>query len=206
MRTSARTLVLLLFVALAGGRAVAADVAGAKAAFLEGERQFKLGRFTDAIAAYERAFSLDPRPAFLHNMALAHRRQFENDGDVEQLVQARTLYRNYLLLDPKTPRRAAVEQILVELNAQIESEQRKRAAAAAPPPVVQPAPAPAPPVAQPTPAPAALVSTPPPRDRHVGWIVGGTIGAAIVVGGAIALAVVLTRPQPLTVDLSGTPR
>ena len=214
MRTSLLRLALVVVCLAAPARPAAADVAGAKAAFADGERLFKLGQFSDAIAAYERAFSLDARPAFLYNMALAHRRQFESDRDLAHLSRARALYRNYLLLEPQTSRRAAVEKLIAELTTQIDQEEERRAESTPAPPSPAPPPATiAPPSAVASPAPVSPATTPlvsasapPPRSHHVGWIVGGTLGAALIVGGAIALGVVLSRPAPLGVDLTGTPR
>ena len=91
MRAEARY-VLVVAVASAvamAGRAEAAPPAAentaAKAAFIEGERNFQLGKFDAAIEAYERAFGLDPQPAFLFNIALSHRRQYEIDGQLDHL-------------------------------------------------------------------------------------------------------------------------
>lgn len=209
MRTDLRLFFLVAALISPSVAGAAPDTTGARSAFAEGERAFKLGRFDVAIGAYERAFELDPRPAFLYNMALAHRRQFEVDHELPHLLRARELYRNYLLLDEKTARRAAIEQLIAELSTQISVEESRRAAEtrpqpAAPPPVTAPPPSPAPSVV--------LVSSPAPpaptphRRSRVGWIVGGAVGAAVLVGGALALGLTLGRPSGLTVDLTGTPR
>jgi tetratricopeptide (TPR) repeat protein len=114
------------------GAPATADVAGGKRAFVEGERLFALGRFDEAIAAYEKAYSLDPRPGFLFNIAQAHRRQFDIDHQREHLARARELYRNYLAAEPAPQRRAAAEQLLAELTTKL----------AEPPPVEKPPEAP----------------------------------------------------------------
>ena len=190
----------------APGQAAPADNADAKAAFVEGERDFQLGKFEAAIDAYERAFGLDPQPAFLFNIALAHRRQYEIDGKLEHLARARELYRNYLKLEPHGGNRAGVEKLIAELTARI--DQARARAEPAPPPIA-PTPPPAPPVernvaAAPAPAetPAAapperaapvLVSAPasgdaeqPSHGSSRKWIIGGSIAAAAVVA-AIAI-------------------
>src|SRR3954469_2084942 len=105
----------------AGGVLAAADNAAAKAAFVEGDRSFQLGKFDAAIEAYERAFGIDPQPAFLFNIALAHRRQYEIDGQIDHLARARELYRNYLKLQPQSGgNRPGVERLIAELTAKIE--------------------------------------------------------------------------------------
>jgi len=191
----------------APGQAAPADNADAKAAFVEGERDFQLGKFEAAIGAYERAFGLDPQPAFLFNIALAHRRQYEIDGKPEHLARARELYRNYLKLEPRGGNRAGVEKLIAELTARIE-QARARAAPAPPTPAPAPPP-PAPPperagAAAPAPtekptaaaperaapvlvsAPASGDAAPAPAGSSRKWIIGGSIAAATVVA-AIAI-------------------
>src|SRR3954469_871546 len=107
----------------AAGRAQAAPVenAAARAAFSEGERNFQLGKFDAAVDAYERACGVDPQPAFLFNIALSHRRQYEIDGQIDHLARARELYRNYLKLQPQSGgNRPGVERLIAELTAKIE--------------------------------------------------------------------------------------
>jgi tetratricopeptide (TPR) repeat protein len=194
--------VLVVFAATApAAPAHAADQAGARAAFEEAERQYQLGRFPEAIAAYERAYSLDPQAAFLFNIALAHRRQFEIDGQLEHLRRARELYRNYLRLEPTTPRRAAVERLIEDLGSRLARD--------SPGPSPQPGP---PALSAPPPPPPAIVATtpapPPPRRAATGWwILGGAVLAAAA--GTVAFVMLRNRhPEsdgPL-VDLGGTRR
>jgi tetratricopeptide (TPR) repeat protein len=181
----------VLAAAAAPARAVTPDQqAAAKAAFVDGERSFELGKFEDAIAAYERAFGLDPQPAFVFNIALAHRRQYELDGKLEHLLRARELYRNYLRLDPESPRRAGVEKILADLTARIDQAGSARPAAppppaGAPPPLDVRVPAP-PPERKPPPsfAPGPPPAPPERHESHGAWfVVGGLVvlGAVVVV-------------------------
>jgi tetratricopeptide (TPR) repeat protein len=208
MRADLRRIAIAVFVLCAiAARAQAAsdDRAGAKAALAEGDRSFQLGRFDAAIDAYERAFGLDPQPAFLFNIALSHRRQYQIDGKVDHLARARELYRNYLRLEPQSSRRAGVEKLIAELTAKIDEVRGRPEPPPAPGPVApvapEPAPAnepPAPPGAPPArtlppPAdhPAALVAAPAgdagaPRGSSRKWIIGGSIAAAAVVA-AVAI-------------------
>ena len=144
MRAEARY-VLVVAVASAvamAGRAEAAPPAAentaAKAAFIEGERNFQLGKFDAAIEAYARAFGLDPQPAFLFNIALSHRRQYEIDGQVDHLARARELYRNYLRLEPQATNRAGVEKLISDLTAKIDAARGRPEALPGPVPPVPP--------------------------------------------------------------------
>src|SRR3954449_10945965 len=124
MRAEARFMVVVVVAAFAAaGRAQAAPVenAAARAAFSEGERNFQLGKFDAAIDAYEKAFGLDPQPAFLFNIALSHRRQYEIDGQIDHLVRARELYRNYLRLEPQASNKAGVERLISDLSVKIDA-------------------------------------------------------------------------------------
>jgi tetratricopeptide (TPR) repeat protein len=198
MRSSVLAVTVLAAVgaAVAAPGAARADDAAAKAAFLEGERAFELGKFEEAIAAYERAFSLDPQPAFVFNIALAHRRQYELDGKLEHLLRARELYRNYLRLDPASPRRAGVEKILLELGAKIDAARAQPGppapAAATPPPPAAARPGPAPSLLEARPAPSE------PRESHaVWWVVGG---AALVAAAAITVLLVAAHDRGPSFD------
>ena len=197
----------------AAGRAQAAPVenAAARAAFSEGERNFQLGKFDAAIDAYERAFGLDPQPAFLFNIALSHRRQYEIDGQIDHLARARELYRNYLRLEPQAANRAGVEKLINDLTAKIDAGRGRPEPPVALAPPVSPDPAPAPagpagpgllPGAVPPSSaerPAGVLSAPahpvePPPSSSRRWVIGGTIAAAAVVA-AIAI-VFATRSGP----------
>jgi tetratricopeptide (TPR) repeat protein len=207
--------------AAARAQAAPAENAAAKAAFVEGDRDFQLGKFEAAIDAYERAFGLDPQPAFLFNIALAHRRQFEIDGQIEHLARARELYRNYLKLEPHSSNRAGVEKLIAELTAKIDqSRSRPEPPPAAPAPVAPLAPATpgaagegsapaAPPLAEkPAPAaehPAATLSAQAREAAPAGgssrkWIIGGTIAAAVIVA---AIAIFFTTRSEASFDGPG---
>jgi hypothetical protein len=203
-------LLFVLVAPAARAQTVPADNAGAKAAFVEGERSFQLGKFEAAIDAYERAFGLDPQPAFLFNIALSQRRQYEIDGRIDRLARARELYRNYLKLEPQSTHRAGVEKLIAELTTKLEAARGK--AGAAPPPPTAPAPsAPTPATAAPASPPAAPPPTPataspaavlaasagegePARSASRKWILGGTIAAAAVV--AVVAIFFATRGGP----------
>src|SRR3954463_7760638 len=123
MRAEARFILVFAAASAMTARAQGAPAENepARAAFSEGERNFQLGKFDAAIDAYERAFGLDPQPAFLFNIALSHRRQYEIDGQTDHLARARELYRNYLRLEPQAANRAGVEKLISDLTAKIDA-------------------------------------------------------------------------------------
>jgi hypothetical protein len=92
--------------------------AAARAHFKRAEAAFNLGKFDDALAAYQAAYETKPLPGFLFNIAQCHR----NLGNHERAL---FFYRRYLALDPQTANRAVVEQLIDE------TEKRREAAAAA---------------------------------------------------------------------------
>jgi tetratricopeptide (TPR) repeat protein len=177
----------------------APEASTAREAFDEAERLYQLGRFEEAITSYEKAYALDPQPAFLYNIALAHRRQYEIDDKPEHLRRARELYRNYLRLEPNTPLRAAIEKIIEDLGAKLKEEP-------APPP-----PAPPPKLkARPEPPPPGLVSAPSTergRSSSTGWwIAGGVAVAAAVVAVVLVASMGGTAKDGPTINLGGMPR
>ena len=214
MRAEARFIVVVVAAVstmAARAQGAPAENAAARAAFDDGERNFQLGRFDAAIEAYERAFGLDPQPAFLFNIALSHRRQYEIDGQIDHLARARELYRNYLRLEPQVANKAGVEKLIGDLSAKIDaargrSEPPAATAAAAAPSTASSAAVPVgsrplPGAVAPSGAlqssvglstPAHPVAPPPSSTRR--WVIGGTVAAAAV---AAAVAIFfITRSGP----------
>lgn len=189
--------------------------AQARQHYLKAQKAYDLGRWDDAIAEYEEAYSLRSDPTFLYNMAQAYRRK----GDAQRAMD---LFKNYLVKVPDSPQRADIEERIRSLKKQLEAEQAAKRtiepgpggtsvsapAPVAPPPPVAPiptAPAPAddaatpsvqaaPTVipAEPAPAPSAPVATlaasaPMQENRslRITGMVVGGVGLAAVVTGAI---------------------
>ena len=216
--------------AIAPAARAADNTEEARAKFQEAEKAFNLGRFNDALAAYQAAYEAKPLPAFLFNIAQCYR----NLGNYER---ARFFYRRYLALEPHSPDRRRVENLAVEMTRLMEKQRAAAAATTAAPPPAPPvpppaaappaAPAPAQPAAvavaaaaPPRPAPpplavaptdepsAALVTTPSepaqPRPVYKRWWFWTGIGA--VVAGGVLTAVLLTRnnhPQGSLAPIDG---
>lgn len=109
----------------AGVRRVRADDqadAQARKLYDEGQTQYAIGEFGQAIAAYKKAFALSKRPTLLFNIAQAYRlsKDFE---------QARFFYESFLREMPAAPNRADVEQRVKEMDEAL----AKQAQAARPP-------------------------------------------------------------------------
>ena len=188
-------------VTMACGPALADDRTDARAHYDRATTAYALGRYGDAAAEFEQAFTLKPDPAILYNAAQAYRLA----GNKERALQ---LYRNYLRVYGRRAEHAPdVEWHIGELE-KVEPAQRSAApierasltavAPAAPPPASvvtaqQLTPAP--------PAPAAsLVSPPAPPagdvDRPIYQRWWFWAGAGAVVVGAVVGVVLATRKSP----------
>lgn len=95
------------------------DLERARKHFSRGEKLFALGRFADALAAYEAAFEAKPLPDFLFNVGQCHR----NLGDYDQAIFS---YRKYLKLEPDAHNRSAVEKLIEDLERKRAQERRER--------------------------------------------------------------------------------
>ena len=167
-----RGIVAAALVCALAGVAFADNKEAAKEAYTEGKRQYDLGEYDAALAAFKKAYLNYEEPVFLFNIAQCYRAM----GD--KPAAART-YRAFLRNWPKAPNKEQVERIVAQLDAAIAQDASARAAPppdtlppskpevakTTPPP--PPAPAPAKPAAKPevasaTPAPAPSTNAPPP--------------------------------------------
>lgn len=112
----------LLVTAVAPGARVAhaedAATKKAKEHFFKGEKLFALGRFEEARDEYEAAFEAKPLPEFLYNIGQCHR----NLGDFESAIFS---FRKYIKLKPDADNRAAVEELIDELQDEIDAAERE---------------------------------------------------------------------------------
>jgi len=149
----------------------------AREQYEKGVLAYNLERFDEAIAAFTRAYELDPAPILLYNVAQARWKKGENE-------RALFYYRRYLEADPTAANRAAVEARIQELE-----RARRAPPATAPPRVAAAAPA-----AAPAPAPVYVqASQPPPAPplyrRPLFW------GGVAVAAAATVVTVVLISAQ-----------
>jgi len=149
----------------------------AKLRFQAGQAHFDGGRFDEALREFQAGYELVPRSGFLINIAHSYRRM----GNLEE---ARAYYKRFLLVDPGSPDRAAVEDVIRELDEAIRTT---------PPPSALP-------VAAVSSTPAAVATAPPAnRPLHRRWWFWSSI-AALAVAGIVTAAVINTQDAEWTKD------
>jgi len=79
----------------------------ARASYEDGKALYEDGMYEEALAAFERAHALLPRPAFLFNIAQCHMQE-------QRYERAAAYYEKFLEQDPKTPHRAVVLDLIAE--------------------------------------------------------------------------------------------
>src|ERR1700747_3723892 len=100
---------LLVLCLLPAGAARAEDTTAAREHYQKGTAFFDLGKYADAIKEFEAAYEAKNDPAFLYNLAQAHRLA----GNPEQALR---FYRTYLRKNPKPPNRADIEDKISQLE------------------------------------------------------------------------------------------
>ncbi|MCC6750046.1 MAG: hypothetical protein IT371_20440 [Deltaproteobacteria bacterium] len=170
---------------------------------------FELGRYADAIAAFQRAYGLRRDPRLLYNLGLSYYKKHELEGLAPDLVQAREHFRRFLaLVSPHAyPRESArILKVRALATGYLAAISRKEASTQVTPPgpgpshrpVPAPRRSPSPSVASPNVAspnvassPAPAPTPPPPRRRAwAHWLLYGVTGAAglaAAVTGGLAL-------------------
>lgn len=131
--------------------------AQAKDLYERATRLYDVGKYGEAIDAYEQAYLLVEDPALLYNIGQAYRLW----DHPEEAIRS---YKNYLRKRPQASNRADVERKIADLERTVE-ERRRGQGAAEPPAAPGPAPAgayPAAPVAPTEPAPVYSPGTAPP--------------------------------------------
>lgn len=192
-------LALLLLGSFAHAQSHAAHKKAAYAAF-------ELGRYSEAISEFEKAYALKRDPRLLYNLGLAYYRRYELHGAAPDIQQARHLFRRFLLFVPP-PRRGADRQRILAARSYAEEFLRKIEAALRqkPRPMSQPASKPTLPQRNATPRATPLATStptsvptplpdrprPPRRGPLAPWVLYGVAvaaGAAAGITGAMALA------------------
>src|SRR4051794_1203250 len=128
LRAMLRGIVATALLCALAGTAFADNKEAAKESYTEGKRQYDLGEYDAALAAFKKAYLNYEEPVFLFNIAQCYRAL----GDKPAAVRT---YRAFLRNWPKAPNREQVERIVAQLDDAIE---RDASAKAAPPPDVLP--------------------------------------------------------------------
>lgn len=115
--------------------AAAPDLEAAKRYFDAGSQAYRKSRYDAAIAAFDEAYRIAPRPALAFSLAQALRLQYYVDRDARKLVRAIELYQRYLAEEPDGRRRQdAVDHLstLEPILLGMEQQRRLEALRAAP--------------------------------------------------------------------------
>jgi hypothetical protein len=149
-----------------------------------GRRYFDLKMYKLAIAEFEAAYALDPRPELLYALAQAHRL----DGDCQHALPR---YRAFLQTELSPKKAAAVQQNIERCEALVRGPTAPERASPVEPPAVEPR-APAP-LAPPAPAVerravAVAAGTAPRRPWYADWL-GDTLAAGGLGVAAVGLGV-----------------
>jgi tetratricopeptide (TPR) repeat protein len=106
----------------------------AKAAFVRGNTAYNLGKYAEAIAAFEQAYALSRLPDILFNLGQSYRKQWEAEKKSELGRRALHYYGALLREAPTSPFRPDAEQFVAELEpavAAAEAREREGVIAAA---------------------------------------------------------------------------
>ena len=134
-----------------------------------GLRSYAVGRYDEAIAAFQRGYELEPRPDFLYALGQAQRMK----GDCHAAVAS---YRAYLRTSPPERSAAPARQNL---------ERCEHELANAPPPTSPPVAAPVEPATPPPPTIVVVTPKPRVRDDRPAAVLAGVGGAALVSGAVL---------------------
>jgi hypothetical protein len=188
--------------------ALADDSSDAKVHYQKATAHYAIGEYKEAASEYEAAYKAKQDPALLYNAAQSHR--LANDNQ-----KALLLYKNIVKLYPTSKYAAESKDRIEKLEAAIATTQSppnqpapvEGVGTSAPPPAVG---APVQPIGQPAPGAPVPAAAPPPSSAPPSAVVTTTatagpetgtpiykewwfwVGAAVVVGGAVALTVALT--------------
>jgi tetratricopeptide (TPR) repeat protein len=106
----------------------------AKAAFVRGNTAYNLGKYPEAIVAFEQAYALSRLPDILFNLGQSYRKQWEADKRSDLGRRALHYYGALLREAPSSPFRPDAEQFVAELEpavAAAEAREREGVIAAA---------------------------------------------------------------------------
>jgi tetratricopeptide (TPR) repeat protein len=189
-----RVLVIVLALVLGAGPALADNRAAAREAFTEGTRHYDLGRYSEALASFMRAYMSFEDPAILFNIAQCQR-QLGNKAEAVKF------YRTFLRKVPDAPNAEDVRRLIATMEAAL-GEERKTAAQ---PPQgtleTETRPSPAPPLAITSPPPPAAKASPLWKRWWVWTVAGVGVAAVVGIGLGVGLSEGRTEPSFMAVTL-----
>lgn len=89
--------------ALEGAEPEAAAEPSAKALYEQGRTAYRVAKYTEAIAAWERSYDMSSAPLLLYNIALAHNAIYEKGKDLEELRQAAEVMKSFITVAEADP-------------------------------------------------------------------------------------------------------
>jgi len=175
-------LIALVVVCVAGTARADEKTDKARAHFRAAQAHFQAGRYDPAIAEYQAAYALVPKPELLFNIGSAYRKKAEVTHDAADKHAAIDYYKKYLDSDPSAKAATDATTYIASLSRELEE-----AEAAKPPPApVVPPPEPPPPVTTPPPQPAPDTSVSDGgRGYRIAGLVSAGVGVALVATGVI---------------------
>lgn len=165
-------------------------MAEAQAAYQDGEKAYRLGKFDEAAEFFEKAYELSDLPDILYNIGLAHLRWYDVDPEVSHLRKAKVVLQNYIVEIQKNPDlgdRAEAETLIAEIDKKIEEAKAAEDAANA--------------GAEPVREPIDAGPDPGKTPRLAGSIAMG-VGGAFIVAGAVSGVVLGVRGQEFEQELA----
>lgn len=153
------------------------DADKARQLYRDGEKDYRRGRFKDALAKFEQSYDLSEQPLLLYNIALAHQKLYGVTGDIGDLRRSRAVLDNFMLFAEKDPSidRTDATRLMAEVDAMIEKAEAEADDPGDPDIVVPPPDLPPEPTG----------SDPGRKSRIAGAVVMGT-GGVLIVAGAVA--------------------
>jgi len=127
------------FTALASAPAHASEGPTAESLYDEGRTAYRLGRFADAVKAWEKSYDLsDGNPLLLYNISLAYRGLFGVTNDLKDLRRAEAVMKSFITVAEADPAlegeladaRARREEFIAEISAE-EAKRRTNGSEAA---------------------------------------------------------------------------
>ncbi|MDX2021556.1 MAG: tetratricopeptide repeat protein [Deltaproteobacteria bacterium] len=184
-RALAGAVVLGLCVAAGAAQAQTAEQKkAAKEYFEQARRLYDVGKYQEAIEAYQKAYLNVEDPVFLYNIAQSHRLNNQPEDAIR-------FYKNYLRRSPDAANKDEVQKKIEDLQKEIDDKARGSNKTAPPPvepvkPTTTPPPVVEPPPVTPTAAPPVVINTSAPNPepkrqwRTTGIVLAGVGGALLV--------------------------
>jgi tetratricopeptide (TPR) repeat protein len=185
----------LLFSSSVASAQSAEQKKAAKEYFEQARRLYDVGKYQEAIEAYQKAYLNVEDPVFLYNIAQSHRLNNQPEDAIR-------FYKNYLRRSPDAANRGEVEKKMEDLQKELDDKAKNLNKPPAPSPVEPvtpvvappaakvPAPVEPPPVESTTTAPPVVLDKPLPADDDSKWRTPGIVLAGV--GGVLLVTSVIT--------------